>query len=185
MPNIRRLEPTCSDRTPIALTNVLDTFNNRYVLKDSLPQGRFDLHVNAVDVPAEVSDAVIQQVVLAALHVRIQPKTLTRAAYILRATDASKKLLSPSASTHAVKRGSWHGKFLLMNGSMDDLAYILATGLEIPIVNDTGINGTYDVRFEVSGAGVDSLNSVLRNTCGLELVAGSQEESLTVLELTK
>ncbi len=167
------------------LTNVLDTFNNRYVLKDSLPQGRFDLHVNTVAVPVEVSDTIIQQAVLAALHVRIQPKTITRAAYILRATAASKELLSPSASTHAVKRGCWHGRFLLMNGSMDDLAYILATGLEMPVVNETGINGTYDARFEVNEADVDSLNTVLKNTYGLELVAGSQESSLTVLEVTK
>ena len=130
-------------------------------------------------------DSVVQQAVLAALHLQIQPKTITKPAYILRATDASKKLLSPSASTHAVKRGSWHGKFLLMNGTMDDLAYVLATGLENPVMNETGIAGTYDARFQVAGGDVDSLNAVLKETLGLELVPGNQEMSITVLEVSK
>jgi len=167
------------------MTDVFNVFGNRYVLKDSLPEGRYDLRVNSVDVPQTVTDSVIQQAVLAALHLQIQSKTLTKPAYILQATDASKKLLSPSASTHAVKRGYWHGKFLLMNGTMDDLAYVLATGLENPVLNETGIEGTYDARFEVAAGDVDSLNAVLRQTLGLELVPGNQEMSITVFEVSK
>jgi thiol-disulfide isomerase/thioredoxin len=167
------------------MTDVFNVFGNRYVLKDSLPVGRYDLRVNSVDVPQTVTDSVVQQAVLAALHMQIQSKTLTKPAYILRATDASNKLLSPSASTHAVKRGYWHGKFLLMNGTMDDLAYVLATGLENPVLNETGIDGTYDARFEVAGGDVASLNAVLKETLGLELVPGNQEMSITVLEVSR
>jgi hypothetical protein len=167
------------------LTEVFNTFGNRYVVKDPLPGGRYDLRENFVDVPQAVMDAAAKQAVLAALHLQIQPKTVAKPAYILRATDASRKLLSPSASTHAVKRGYWHDNFLLMNGTMDDLAYVLATGLENPVVNETGIDGTYDARFKVAGGDVDSLNAVLRQTLGLELVPGSQEMSITVLEVSK
>jgi uncharacterized protein (TIGR03435 family) len=167
------------------MTDVFNVFGNRYVLKDPLPEGRYDVRVNSVDVPQTMIDSVVQQAVLAALHLQIQPKTLTRPAYILRATDASKKLLSPSASTHAVKRGYWHGKFLLMNGTMDDLAYVLATGLENPVLNETGIDGTYDARFEVAGGDVESLNATLKDTLGLELVPGNQEMPITVFEVSK
>jgi uncharacterized protein (TIGR03435 family) len=72
-----------------------------------------------------------------------------------------------------------------MNGTMDDLAYVLATGLENPVVNETGIDGTYDARFEVTGGDVDSLNTVLKKTYGLELVPGDEERSITVLEVSK
>ena len=72
-----------------------------------------------------------------------------------------------------------------MNGTMDDLAYILATGLENPVLNETGIHGTYDARFEVAGGEVDSLNGILKETLGLELVPGNQEMSITVLEVSK
>jgi uncharacterized protein (TIGR03435 family) len=167
------------------MTDVFNAFRNRYVLKDPLPEGRYDVRVNSVDVRQTVIDSVVQQAVLAALHLQIQSKTLTKPAYILRATDASKKLLSPSASTHAVKRGYWHGNFLLMNGTMDDLAYVLATGLENPVLNETGIDGTYDARFKVAGGDVDSLNAILKETLGLELVPGNQEMPITVLEVSK
>jgi uncharacterized protein (TIGR03435 family) len=119
------------------------------------------------------------------LHLQIQPKTITKNAYILRATEASKKLLSPSASTHKVKRGYWHGIYILMNGTIDDLAFILATGLENPVVNETGIDGTFDARFNVAGGDVDGLNAVLKEKLGLELVQGNQEMSITVLEVSK
>jgi thiol-disulfide isomerase/thioredoxin len=167
------------------MTDVFNVFGNRYVLKDPLPEGRYDVRVNSVDVPQTVIDSIVQQAVLAALHLQIQPKTLTRPAYILRATDASKKLLNPSASTHAVKRGYWHGNFLLMNGTMDDLAYVLATGLKNPVLNETGIDGTYDARLKVAGGDVDSLNAILKETQGLELVPGNQEMSITVLEVSE
>ena len=72
-----------------------------------------------------------------------------------------------------------------MNGTMDDLAYVLATGLENPVVNETGIDGTYDARFKVAGGDVVSLNAVLKETLGLELVPGSQEMPITVLEVSK
>jgi thiol-disulfide isomerase/thioredoxin len=167
------------------MTDVFNAFGKRYVLKDPLPEGRYDLRVNSADVPQAVIDSVVQQAVLAALHLQILSKTLTKPAYILRATDASKRLLSPSASTHAVKRGYWHGNFLLMNGTMDDLAYVLATGLENPVLNETGIEGTYDARFKVAGGDVDSVNAILKETLGLELVPGNQEMPITVLEVSK
>lgn len=167
------------------LTNVFNMFGDRYVLKDAPPDGRYDLRVNSADISQAVVRPIIQQAVLAALRLQIQSKTITRRAYVLRATDASKRLLSPSASTHAVKRGYWHGMFLLMNGSMDDLAYVLATGLETPVINETGIDGTYDARFRVSGGDVDSLNKVLRTALGLELTPGDQELPITVFEVSK
>lgn len=169
----------------LARADLFNAFGNRYVLKDALPGGRFDVRVNSDDVPQGVSDSLVQQAVLAALHLQIQPKTVTKPAFILRATEASNRLLSPSASTHAVKRGYWHGIFLLMNGTMDDLAYILATGLEAPVINETRINGTYDARFKVAGEDIESVNAVLRSNLGLELVPGGKEMSITVMEISK
>ena len=72
-----------------------------------------------------------------------------------------------------------------MNGTMDDLAYVLATGMENPVINKTGIEGTFDARFKAEGNDLDSVNSVLRKTLGLELVPGDREMSLTVLEVSQ
>lgn len=167
------------------MMNVFDAFSKRYVLKGPLPEGRYDLRMHFVDVPNSVISSAVQQAVLSGLHLQIQPRTVTRSAYLLRATDASKTLLSPSASTRKVKRGYWHGGFILMNGTMDDLAYVLATGLENPVVNETGIDGTFDARFQVAGGDVDSLNAVLKEKLGLELVPGTQQLPITVLEVSQ
>jgi thiol-disulfide isomerase/thioredoxin len=118
------------------LTDVLNVFGERYVLKSPLPDDHYDLRINSGDIPDAVIAPMVQRAVLARLHLQIQPRTITRHVYILRATDASRKLLSASASTHAVKRGYWHGIYVLMNGSMDDLAYLLGAGLEAPVIND-------------------------------------------------
>lgn len=68
---------------------------------------------------------------------------------------------------------------------MDDLAYLLATGLETPVLNETGITGTYDVRFKVEPGDVQSLNKVLKATLGLELVQGDKALPITVSEVSK
>jgi hypothetical protein len=62
---------------------------------------------------------------------------------------------------------------------------VLATGLENPVLNKTGIDGTYDARFKAAGSDFDSLNAILKETLGLELVPGNQEMSITVLEVSK
>jgi thiol-disulfide isomerase/thioredoxin len=167
------------------MTNLFDPFENRYVVNEPLPDGHYDLRVNFVDVPNSVMVAAVQQAVLSGMHLQIQPKTVTKNAYILWATEASKTLLSPSASTHKVKRGYWHGIYILMNGTMDDLAYILATGLENPVINQTGIEGAFDARFTIAGNDIATLNAVLKEKLGLELVQGFQPMTMTVLEVSK
>ena len=167
------------------VTDYFDIFHERYFLMGTLPDGRFDLRMNFVDVPDFTITSVVQQAILSGLRLQVQPKTVTKSAYILKATDASKKLLSPSASTRKVKRGYWHGIYILMNGTMDDLAYVLATGLESPVVNETGIDGTFDARFNIAGRDIDSVNAVLKEKFGLELVPGNQQMSITVLEVSK
>jgi uncharacterized protein (TIGR03435 family) len=67
---------------------------------------------------------------------------------------------------------------------MDDLAYVLATGLENPVVNETGIEGRFDARFQFAGRDLESLNAILKDTLGLELVQGDQVMSITVHEVS-
>jgi len=181
--------PTGSDSLGVDADSLIaghfDIFHDRYVLRGTLPDGRYDLRVNFVDVPDSTITSVVQKAILSGLHLQVQPKTITKSAYVLRATEASKRLLSPSASTRKVKRGYWHDNYILMNGTMDDLAYVLATGLEAPVVNDTGIEGTFDARFKTAGKDLYSLNATLKTTLGMELVQGDQMRSLTVFEVSQ
>jgi hypothetical protein len=72
------------------------------------------------------------------------------------------------------------------DGTMDDLAFVLATGLETPVINETGIDGNDDARLKIAGGDLDSLNAALKEKLGLELVQeGDQEMPMTVLEVSK
>lgn len=167
------------------VTNALNPVTNRLVLTCPLPGGRYDLRTDFTDVPDSVASSVVQAATLSGLHLQVQPKTVTKSVYILKTTDASKKLLSPSVSTGRKIRGYWNGRLRIFHGTMDDLAYELATGLENPVVNETGINGNFDVQLKFTGRDVASVKAALKNVLGLELVQGNQEMSITVLEVSK
>jgi uncharacterized protein (TIGR03435 family) len=167
------------------LTDAYSPTTNRLVLACTLPDGRYDLRTEFTGVPDSVTSSVIREAILAGLHLEVQPKTVTKSAYILRATDASKKLLSPSVSKATQIRGYFNGSLRMMNGTMDDLAYELATGLENPVINDTGLDGHFDVQLKFTERDIGSINAALKDALGLELVQGDQESSITVLEVNK
>jgi thiol-disulfide isomerase/thioredoxin len=166
-------------------TEVFSPVTNRLVLTCTLPDGRYDLRTDFTDVPDSVISSVVQEAILSGLHLQVQSKTLTKNAYILRATDASKKLLSPSASAGRQIRGYFNGSLRIMNGTMDDLAYELATALENPVVNETGLVGNFDVQLKFTERGAESVKTALQNVLGLELIQGNQEMSITVLEVSE
>jgi thiol-disulfide isomerase/thioredoxin len=167
------------------LTYIYNPIEERAVLKSPLPEGLYNLRVELAGVPAAQVSSIVQTAVFCGLHLQTQPKTITKREYILRATDASQKLLSPSISNAKTLRGYWNGRLMISKGSMDDLAFALATGLENPVVNQTGIEGQFDARFKFKQEDIDSANDALRKTLGLELVPGTQERRLTLLELVK
>jgi thiol-disulfide isomerase/thioredoxin len=167
------------------LTDAYSPTTNRLVLACTLPGGRYDLRTEFAGVPDSVTSSVIREAILSGLHLEVQPKTVTKSAYILRATNASKKLLSPSVSTGRQVKGYFNGSLRVMNGTMDDLAYELATGLENPVINDTGLDGHFDVQLKFTERDIGSINAALKNVLGLELIQGNQESSITVLEVNK
>jgi uncharacterized protein (TIGR03435 family) len=166
------------------VTEAFDITADRYVLAGTLPDGLYDLRVNFVDAPNSGTTSVVQQAILSGLHLQVQPKTVSRSVYVLRAAGAGRKPPGPPASAHKRMRGYWHGRYVLINGTMDDLAYVLATGLENPVVNETGIEGRFDARFQFAGRDLESLNAILKDTLGLELVQGDQVMSITVHEVS-
>jgi uncharacterized protein (TIGR03435 family) len=167
------------------LTYIYDPIEQRVVLKNPLPEGLYNLQVELAGVPNAQASSIIQTAVFCGLHLQVQPKTMTKREYILRATEASQKLLSPSTSNTKTLRGYWNGRLMISKGSMDDLAFALTTGLENPVVNQTGILGQFDARFNFKQEDIDDANAVLRKTLGLELVPGTQDRSVTLLELVK
>jgi thiol-disulfide isomerase/thioredoxin len=167
------------------LTYIYNPIAQRVVIKSPVPEGLYNLRVELAGVPDAEMSSIVQTAVFCGLHLQVQPRTITKREYILRATGASEKLLNPSVSNRETLRGYWNGRLVISKGSMDDLAFALETGLENPVVNQTGIKGQFDARFNFKQGDIDDANAVLRKTLGFELVPGTQDRLVTLLELIK
>ncbi len=167
------------------LTYIYNPIDQRVVIGDPLPEGLYSLQVELPGVTDSQAEAIVQTAVFCGLHLQVQPQIVKKTEFILKATDASNRLLAPSISKRKTLRGYWNGKLVISNGSMEDLAYALETGLGNPVTNQTGIDGKFDARLDFKQYDLADANAVLRKTLGLELVPGIEEKSITLLELVK
>jgi uncharacterized protein (TIGR03435 family) len=156
---------------------------DRFLPTSVFPEGLYNLR--AAWSTGEDNDNLIapflQTAITYGLKLRVESKTVTQKAYVLKATEASKKLLPPTASTGGSMSGYWKGKLKLVNESMDDLASSLESGLEVPVVNETGINGKFDVELEFPAKDAEAAKVALK-TLGLELIP--EERPIQMLEVS-
>jgi uncharacterized protein (TIGR03435 family) len=124
----------------------------------------------------------LQPAITYGLNLRVQPKTITKKAYVLKATGVGNKLLQPTAVMNQSQMyGYWKGELKLVNGSMNSLAYSLEDGLEVPVVNETGIEGRFDAELEFPAKDMEAAKAALLKTLGLELIEA--ERPIKMLEV--
>jgi uncharacterized protein (TIGR03435 family) len=161
-----------------------DLPKDRFLPTCVFPEGLYNLHTACKN--GEDNDNLIPpflQIAIAyGLNLRIESKTVAQKAYVLKATEASKKLLTPTASTGGSMWMFSNGKLTLKNRSIDNLANSLEGGLEVPIVNETGIEGKFDVELEFPEKDVEAAKAALLKTLGLELIEA--ERPIQMLEVS-
>jgi uncharacterized protein (TIGR03435 family) len=157
---------------------------DRFLPTCVFPEGLYNLHTACQN--GEDNDNLIPpflQIAIAyGLNLRIESKTVTQKAYVLKATEASKKLLTPTASTGGSMWMYSNGRLTLKNRSIDNLANSLEGGLEVPIVNETGIEGKFDVELEFPAKDVEAAKTALLKTLGLDLIEA--ERPIQMLEVS-
>lgn len=154
--------------------------DDRFLPTSVFPEGLYNLRASWQN--GDDNDNLIQMAITYGLNLKVESKTVTQKACVLKATEASKKLLTPTTSTG---RSMWmysNGKLTLVNRSIDDLAKSLEGGLEVPIVNETGIEGKYDAELEFPAKDVEAAKAALLKTLGLELIEA--ERPIQMLEVT-
>jgi uncharacterized protein (TIGR03435 family) len=166
------------------LSYAYDTPESRLILTGSLPKGLYNLHT--VWASADNNNSLIapflQPAITYGLNLRVQPKTITKKAYVLKATGVGNKLLQPTAVMNQSQMyGYWKGELKLVNGSMNSLAYSLEDGLEVPVVNETGIEGRFDAELEFPAKDMEAAKAALLKTLGLELIEA--ERPIKMLEV--
>ena len=153
---------------------------DRFLPTCVFPEGLYNLHTAWQT--GEENDKLIQMAIAYGLNLQIESKAVTQKAYVLKATEASKKLLKPTDSTGNSMWMYSNGKLTLVNRSIDNLANSLEGGLEVPVVNETGIEGKFDVELEFPAKDVEAAKAALLKTMGLDLIEA--ERPIQMLEVT-
>ena len=158
---------------------------DRLLLTSPLPEGRYNLHTvwSSADDNSQLVIPLLQENITYGLNLRVQWKTVTKKSYVLKATKAGNTLLKPTVLTNRFSwsAGYWKGKIRFVNGSMDDLANGLEMGLEVPVVNETGIEGNFDAELEFPAKDAEAAKATLK-TLGLELIEA--ERPIQMLEVS-
>ncbi|MFZ1085091.1 MAG: redoxin domain-containing protein [Terracidiphilus sp.] len=170
-----------SDRgAGIPQPNVLD---DRFLSTSVFPEGHYNLHVAWLT--GEDNDKLIapflQTAITCGLKLQVESKTVAKKVFLLKAIDANHKLLTPTASTGGSKWGYENGKLELVNRSVDDLANGVEGRLEVPVINETGIEGKFDAELEFPAKDADAAKAALK-TIGLELIEA--ERPIQMLEVS-
>jgi uncharacterized protein (TIGR03435 family) len=159
---------------------------DRLIVASPLPGGLYNFHAawaTGEDVDSLIAPS-LQSAIMYGLNLRSQWKTVTKKAYVLKATDASKHLLTPTAITKGSPMRSpyFKGKLRLINESMDDLAKGLEGAFEVPVVNETGIEGRFDTELVFPAKDIEAAKAALLKTMGLELIQA--ERPIQMLEVS-
>jgi uncharacterized protein (TIGR03435 family) len=157
-----------------------DLPKDRFLPACVFPEGLYNLHTAYQT--GEDHHNLIQIAIAYGLNLRIESKTVTQKVYVLKATEASKKLLTPTASTGGSMWMYSNGKLTLKNRSIDNLANSLEGGLEVPIVNETGIEGKFDAELVFPAKDVEAAKAALLKTLGLDLIEA--ERPIQMLEVS-
>jgi len=151
------------------LTYAYNVSSDRLLFAAPKPDGRYDLHTEFGAADPAVTTPMLQAAVAAGLHFDIRRKTVTRSVYVLKATEAAQKLLTPTASTRGSETALNQGKLSLVNSAMADLASSLEDWTDTPVIDETGILTKFDAELQFSTKDLDALNSNLREHLGVEL----------------
>jgi uncharacterized protein (TIGR03435 family) len=155
---------------------------DRFLPTSVFPEGLYNLH--AAWSTGEDNDKLIapllQTAVTYGLNLKVETKTVTKKAFLLKAIDALHQHLTPAAPTGGGMSGYWNGKLKLVNSSMDDLAQGLEGGLKVPVINETGIDGKFDAELEFPAKDAEAAKAALK-TLGLELIEA--ERPIQMLEV--
>jgi uncharacterized protein (TIGR03435 family) len=151
----------------------------RLKMVGKLPEGTFNLHVNAPGTEKKELNVAIEMAVASATGVRIEHETASREAYVLTALPDGKRELTTAAHGGFAFYQSETHTLRCISASMDQIASALEKVVGKPVVNETSLVG--DVTVEIPIATKDAANEALAKALGLTLKPGVRPIETVVL----
>lgn len=157
---------------------VYGTTAPQMILKASLPKQEFDLKVVAPGVKEDTLLKISADIVAASLHIHPHWEDMKRPVYILVADSTATGKLPISTNTHG-------GYMILQNGKLEDVKVSMASIsaqlgviLGVPVLNETNLDGRYDISLSLPTTTIDTISEQL-----LQLGLHLQETRRTVHSL--
>ena len=175
------------------LTSVLGVSGIYLDRRTALPAGTFDLIARfPPDAPREDRDAAVRIAVVAALGVRVRTEKRTVKALVLRVPEGGEATLTPAdpdpraGTSLYFYPGDASQRIEMTKASAGTLAGALRRSFGRPVLNETGLTGSYDLTLQWYGRPArdepGALREAVAEQTGLTLTEEDRELEFTVIE---
>jgi len=155
----------------------------RVMLPEELAQQDYDLVVRVPDARAEMLKTVLRQTLEVGLGLQLRQETREAEVWVLAApqgrTAALRQPTTKGGSAARRMRGMLEGRY----SSTVDLARMLESALGKPVVDETGIEGTFHFDLKWDEEKTESVVVAVREQLGLELREARRPIEFMVVEL--
>jgi thiol-disulfide isomerase/thioredoxin len=161
-----------------------DMPQSRLVIHGTAPYEKYSLHLAAPDGDIHDLAPAIELAIATATGMKLSRVATEEDAYVLQATPKTASLLPPANSD----RESYcfynpnAAKLVMLKSTLGSLAQTLETVLDKPVVNETGIAGSFDANFDLPMGDVEAARAALEKNLGLTLVKAKRNIERVVLD---
>ena len=131
---------------------------------------RYDVAFSLPGANSEIFESLIRELIGAAFHIKVSRETREADAFLLTAPNGKPAALSEGAGTGSTWRMQ-NGKLSVVDCGMSELATALEDSLGKPVVNETGIDGRYDLELSYDPSAPEETVDAVRKA-GFEIKPG-------------
>ena len=142
----------------------------RFLIEAELPDQKYDVVINTAG-RQDLLDPMLQQAVSAALGIEAVWENRMVEAYVLRKSAETK--LEPLASIQGSYSRASRGE--IEATSVESLASMVASTLGRPVLDETGLHGSYRIKLQFDPDDHSSIAEAIQSTLGLELVQARRQ----------
>jgi uncharacterized protein (TIGR03435 family) len=158
----------------------LDVPASRMTTAGTLPKGIYNLHVVAPGVDRKVLNADVETAIAASTGVKITRTTADTDAFVMTALPDGKRG-APQAQSGFAAYDAKAQVLQCLYASMDQIAAALGAAVGKPVVNETGIDGSYMAQIPMAAKDEAAANEALGKALGVTLTEARRPIETVVL----
>lgn len=158
-----------------------DVPKTRMKVEGKLPEGMFNLHVNAPGVEKKELNRAIEMAVASGTGVKIEHRTANEDALALTALPEGKRELATTAHGGFAFFDEKKQALRCISANMDQIASALERVAGKPVVNETSLAGSVTMEIPIATKDVAVANEALAKALGLTLQPGMRSIETVVL----